>query len=357
MDLNSKVIPLHLHPLGFIESFTRFGASIDSLLEDSQINRNMIDSHDIKISYHQFNNLIRSGVRQCDIAGIGYLIGQDMDWSFQGTMGSVVYCSPSMKHAFDAYFRFLCIAQPFHATRLHEKSFFVDPDDMVVEHILTLGPEVGDQIIKDFELEFNLAIALRLAKLCGNKSAKDSAVRVCLEYPEPKHANVYRSLPGSIIHFGCERSTVAAHVDFIIKPWREFRQAAYDRTIMQCEEELRCSNIGVSLTSKVRWLISTNYLHRRVSLENISAQLHMTPRSLTRKLTNENTSFRTLYHQVRMEMASQHLKYSKLSTEAIARLMRFSNISSLRRAIKNWSGSTISAFRESSANIHDRACL
>lgn len=348
MDMSSKVIPLHLHPLGFIESFVRFGASLKSLLDNTKINNNMIDSRDIKISYYQLNKLIKNGVRQCNLPGIGLLIGRDMDWSYHGTMGSVVYCSPSLKDASNAYFRFLSIAQPFHSARSHEKSFFVDPDGMIVDPILTFGPTAGDQTLIQFEVEFQLAITLRLCELCGNKSAAQSAVHVCLEYPEPKHSQLYRNLPCTTICFNCERSSVSAHLDFIAKPWREFRRAAFYRTIAQCEEELQNSNLDNSLSSKVRWLISTNYFHRRVSLEKISEDLHMTPRSLTRKLANENTSFRTLYHEVRMEITSQHLKNSKLSVDDIAGLMRFSSISSLRRAVKNWSGSTVSEFRTAS---------
>jgi hypothetical protein len=39
MDPQAKTIPLHLHPLGFIEAFTALGVDLDLLLRDTQIDK------------------------------------------------------------------------------------------------------------------------------------------------------------------------------------------------------------------------------------------------------------------------------------------------------------------------------
>ncbi len=347
MDVGSKVIPLHLHPLGFIESFTRLGIPLQTLLSNTDINENMIESRDTRISYRQFNKIIKNGIVHGNTKGLGLLIGKDMDWSYHGTMGSIVYCSPSLKDAFDSYFRFHSIAQPFHAERQHERSFLVDKDGIISDLLHISGPTDDDSEVIRFRLELQLAIKLRICELCGNRSAKKPSVYVYLEYPEPSYSHMYQSLPCEKIKFGCDQSRIAAHMEFVHKPWRKFRRAAFYRTIAQCEEELQTFGVEGNLSSKVRWLISTSYFHRKVTLEKIAKDLHMTPRALTRRLSMEDTSFRNLYHDVRMEITSHHLRYSSLNIEDISRLMRFSNTSSLRRAIKNWSGSTAGVFRNS----------
>ncbi len=73
MDVNSKVIPLHLHPLGFIEAFTHFDADLGQLLSNTNINENMLSSKDVKISYAQQHQLIKNGIRLCNKPGIGLL--------------------------------------------------------------------------------------------------------------------------------------------------------------------------------------------------------------------------------------------------------------------------------------------
>jgi len=75
----------------------------------------------------------------------------------------------------------------------------------------------------------------------------------------------------------------------------------------------------------------------------------MTPRRLTRQLALEKTSFRTLMHEVRMELTSHHLRASRLSVDEIAELMGFSSASSLRRAIRNWTGEAAGSVRAGSS--------
>jgi AraC-like DNA-binding protein len=78
--------------------------------------------------------------------------------------------------------------------------------------------------------------------------------------------------------------------------------------------------------------------------------MHMTPRQLTRQLALEKTSFRTLLHEVRMELTSYHLRASRLSIDEISDLMGFSSPSSLRRAIRNWTGTAAGMIR--AADMH-----
>lgn len=345
MNTQSKIIPLHLHPLGFIESFTDHGVTLCELLKKTHINENMIGRSGIQISYAQLHTLIKNGIRLCNKKGMGLIIGQNMDWSFHGNMGSIVYCSPTLKDAYSVYFRYLRIAQPLHMFFRHEKSFYVDPNETIVHPLNYVNSLTNDQEIIEFEMEFQLATILRLCDLCGNKSVKKNEVNVKISRPEPTHKNLYHNLPCSHIEFNADTSVISAHIDFTIYPWRKYRQAAFYRTIQSCENDLKLSEISDTTSSKIRWIISSMYFHCHITLESVCHMLKTTPRSLTRKLARENTSFRCLYHEVRMEITFQHLKYSKLTIDEITQLMRFSNISSLRRAVKNWSGVTVGEFK------------
>lgn len=358
MDMSSKVIPLQFHPLGLIESFTHFGATLDTLLCGTSINKNMLEKRGIKISYRQLNKLIYNGIKECQKPGIGLLVGSYIDWSYHGTVGSVVYCSPSLKDAFHAYFHFLAFIQPYYAKHLQERRYFYDTKEMIVDPILPFGPTVNNQDLYRFEIEFQLAITLRLGNLCGNKSVSDSNIHVCLEYKEPEYSYIYQNLPCASVSFNCERSSISASVEFIARPWRDLRRPAFLRVIRQCEEEFQELGTTMHFSTRVCRIIAANYFNpnNSVTLEHVAECLNMTPRSLTRRLSSENTSFRNLYHEVRMEMTSHHLKHSRLSIEEISNLMRFSSVSSLRRSVKNWSGSVISSIRDKSIDIAKESC-
>ncbi|GAB1266043.1 AraC family transcriptional regulator [Aurantivibrio infirmus] len=350
MDINSKVIPLHLHPLGFIEAFTHFGADLPELLKNTGINENMLGSKGVKISYAQQHALIGNGIRLCNKPGIGLLVGQFMEWSYNGPIGAIVNCSPSLRDAGEAFVRYLMIAQPYYAMYLTKPKYYVDDQGMIIGPIRYFVADNKHPELQLFECEYRLAVTLRLLDMCGNKSVENTDVHVGLQYPEPAHGELYRQLPCTSVKFNCEQSYIASHFTFVTTPWRMFRKHAYDRILAQCEEEFKQTNIETTYKAKVRWHVSTLF-NQHASLEKVAEILGLSPRALTRKLASEGTSFRNIMHDVRMEIVSLHLQESKLSVEKIASIMGFSSASSLRRAIKNWSGNSVSYFRSETPHI------
>lgn len=351
MDTHARVIPLHLHPLGFIESFTHFGADLNALLRNTGIERAMLDSRDTYISYAQQRQLVQNGIALCKQPGLGLLVGNHFDWSYYGTVGGVVHCSPSLRAAGEAFMRYLMILQPYYGKRARGPSSYIDANGMLI-HPLQCFPAAAacSDALRQFEFEFRLAVTLRLWDACGNKQVADPVVRVALDIPEPAHAHLYRELPCGELQFNARRSHVATSVAFVVEPFRLIRKPLYDRIMEQCEAELASAKMETRFEDKVRWYLHANF-NRPATLEDVAQNLGLTPRTLARKLAAENTSFRQLAHEVRMEIASHHLRLSRLSVDKIAELVGFSSASSLHRAIRSWSGAPTSQVRA----YHDRS--
>ncbi len=345
MDTHARVIPLHLHPLGFIDSFTHFGADLTALLKNTGIDASMLNSRSIYISYAQQRQLIQNGIERCDRPGLGLLVGNHIDWSFYGTVGGVVHCSPSLRAAAEAFMRYLMILQPYYGKRARGPVSYVDANGMLIYPLqcFPAGATCSDAL-RQFEFEFRLATTLRLWDACGNKQVGDPNVRVALEIPEPAHAQLYSELPGGEVKFNARRSHIAARVEFLTQPFRLIRRPLYDRIMEQCEAELASAKVETRFEDKVRWYLHANF-NTPATLEDVAQNLGVTPRTLARKLAAENTSFRQLVHDVRMEVASHHLRLSRLSVDKIAELVGFSNASSLHRAIRSWSGAPTSRVR------------
>lgn len=350
MDIHSKVIPLELHPMGFIEAFTHYGADLDQLLEKTMINRNMLSTKGIKISYQQQSQLITNGIELCNRDGLGLLVGMYMDWSYNGSVGSVVHCSPSLREAGAAMRRYLVIAQPYYAMYVGEPNVYIDENQQLVNPIRFFVNESSNKKLFEFELEYRLAVTLRLIDECGNKNIADPGVHLYLDRPKPAHYALYEQLPVSTITFDCEQTAISSHYTFFTETWRELRRPNFDRLMTQCEEELSEAKIETSFSAKVRWHVGL-YFNEQVSLETIAGYLSMTPRALTRKLALEGTSFRNIVHEVRMELTAFHLRSSTLSVDRISEIMGFSSPSSLRRAVKNWSGETAGDLRASAPAV------
>lgn len=369
MDSNARVIPLHLHPLGFIEGFTRFGAGLDALLHGTGITPPMLANPIGRISYAQQVRLLRNGLHACRTPGLGLLLGMNWDWCFHGTVGYIIHSSPSMGEAAEAFRRFQMIAQPFYRVSAGKPLGYIDGHDRYVYPLRCFPAPQADADLLQFELEFRLATTLRLWDACGNKNVSDPSVHVELAYREPPHSALYRQLPCASIRFGAPASHVSAHKSFRSQPFRPHRRAMYDRLIAQCEEELRQAGLHTSTTEAVRLHIAAHFSrqfqmigevcqsYQPVSLENTAHALRMAPRTLVRRLATEGTSFRRLLHEVRIEMTLYHLKVSELSADEIAELTGFSCASSMRRSVKSACGLSFSAARATRRSSPGTAAL
>ncbi|WP_165856891.1 AraC family transcriptional regulator [Marinobacter sp. JSM 1782161] len=345
MDFDARVIPLHRHPLGFIEAFEQLGAQQNDLLRGTGVTPALFDMQDVRISYNQLHALIGNGIRQCDRPGLGLEVGMRFDWTYWGPVGFVVYCSTNLKDAAEAFRRYMVTAQPFYTQAAAQPNSYLDANNRVFEPLDYATACEDDPVMRRFILDFRLAISLRIWDLCGNKSVNDPSVHVRLTDPQPESLAPYQSLPCDSITFGCEASTISGHLELVFKRFRRLRQRAFDQIVRQCETELSSLSRTVTFADRVRWHIRAHF-RPDLQLGQVAGPMNVTPRSLSRRLNAEQTSFRKLLHEVRMEIASHQLRCSRLSVEDVSELTGFSCASSLRRAVKNWSGATISEMRD-----------
>jgi AraC-like DNA-binding protein len=82
-----------------------------------------------------------------------------------------------------------------------------------------------------------------------------------------------------------------------------------------------------------------------VSEEEIAQGLHLSLRTLQRKLRDEGTSYKELLDETRRELATEYIKNPHVSISEITYLLGFSEPSNFSRAFKRWTGSSPSAFR------------
>jgi AraC-like DNA-binding protein len=82
-----------------------------------------------------------------------------------------------------------------------------------------------------------------------------------------------------------------------------------------------------------------------VTQQDVADSLHMSLRTLQRKLNDEKTSYKDLLDETRRELANQYLRESYLSVSEVTYLLGFSEPSNFARAFKRWTGHTPSQFR------------
>ncbi|HFD80031.1 MAG TPA: AraC family transcriptional regulator [Gammaproteobacteria bacterium] len=81
--------------------------------------------------------------------------------------------------------------------------------------------------------------------------------------------------------------------------------------------------------------------------EEVARRLHLSLRSLQRRLRNEGTSFKHLLENTRRELALQYIRENHRSIGEITYLLGFSEPSNFTRAFRRWTGRSPLEYRES----------
>ena len=100
-----------------------------------------------------------------------------------------------------------------------------------------------------------------------------------------------------------------------------------------------------SITMQVRARIIEQLPDGMPKQENIADTLHVSVRSLQRRLKEEETSFKDLLEDTCQSLAQQYLRESRRSIGEITYLLGFSEPSNFTRAFKRWTGKTPAEFR------------
>lgn len=100
-----------------------------------------------------------------------------------------------------------------------------------------------------------------------------------------------------------------------------------------------------SITERVRALISTQLASGTFSLEQTARKLHMSPRTLGRRLSEEGTTFKGLIDETRKALALHYVASRDVDLSQVAMMAGFTETPSFYRAFRRWTGTTPTRYR------------
>jgi len=103
-----------------------------------------------------------------------------------------------------------------------------------------------------------------------------------------------------------------------------------------CDALLEEFRLRVGIAGRVREVLLVNRM-APIGIGEVAKRLHMTERTLRRKLAAEMTSFRKVLGELRMRVAMKYLRDTELSVAEIAQSLGFSEDASFRQAFRRWS--------------------
>jgi AraC-like DNA-binding protein len=145
---------------------------------------------------------------------------------------------------------------------------------------------------------------------------------------------------------GASRNTIFFRASDATAPFVTRNVELLELLAPQFEEQLRQYKEEDSFIELVRRAIQDRLTGQRPSMDVISEALHMSSRTLQRRLQESGSSFQRVLDEARHQMARYYLSNSVLELNEAAYLLGFEDPNSFGRAFRTWEGVPPGDWRE-----------
>ena len=296
-------------------------------------------SLDGTISGDELSRMYRNALAISDKEDIGLSVGLQLHLSAHGPLGVATYSGPNLRTA-------LTLLATYGQTRTEffDISLSEHPKGLKVNFAETR--DLGDLRVFVTESVFSgLFSAIHFFVGSGQFNGE------CLfAYPKPSYGRVYRDRFGHKITFDHSATEVIVPEPLLSTPSIVADPVLHQQAVAICEAHLQQIRTGeITQTERsteqvISKLISDNP-GKLWTLNDVAANLHLSPRTLIRKLNAEGTTFQRVRDSLAKQQVISYLAEASLSIESIGHLVGFSDTSSFRRSFKRWFGETPSQYR------------
>jgi AraC-like DNA-binding protein len=165
--------------------------------------------------------------------------------------------------------------------------------------------------------------------------------------PAPSDPSAYENWFGCPVEFDQSTTRITLKLSDLETPLRTADPALIE--ILEQQADALLADLQASedrpLSAEIRRLIVQQIRNSEPSADSVAAALHITSRTLHRKLSAESTSFRQVLQQTRHQLAKQYLQDPRLQLSEIALLLAYSEQSAFNRAFKSWQQQTPAQYR------------
>ena len=170
-------------------------------------------------------------------------------------------------------------------------------------------------------------------------------------YSPPEYADDYPKYLHNQVLFDQDEIVLEIPLQDIDEPSPYFHEELWQTSLRQLADRLReLGTVEEGVYSAHVYSLLRSHQLPLPALGEIAESLHVSERTLNRRLQDEGTNFRELRGRAIDRWARQYLKQTDLSVEAIAAILGYQDAANFRRAFRKRVGMTPGQFRSEGAN-------
>jgi AraC-like DNA-binding protein len=322
-----------LQILPVLTAFEALALPLDRILEAAQLERRALAEPGARVSMESELKLWTAAVDASSEPALGLRVAQQLKPGATGTFEYMLRHSEDLEQLLERAVRFSRLTDDLSQVGWECR------EGVVYVTVSRLGnhpvPPAGT------ECTFAVAVATARTLYPGTDLIAVHFMHGCGAEPA-----LYRKYFGCPVHFGAEQNRILFHERWLKQPAQnvdsQLGQVLEDHTAHLLSQ----LPSALDFVAQARRRLSALLAQGEASPETLAHTLHLSERTLRRRLATEGTSFQQLLDELRREQALARVMLDQFSLEQLADTLGFSDMSTFHRAFKRWTGQSPGRYRE-----------
>lgn len=324
-----------------IKQYLRFaqsqGLDTAALLQQAGISSADLAQENQRIEGEKLQALIANLLVQTDCPVLGLLSGDFVESGSYSVLGLIILSCATLGEAIMRIAPFEKLVGDMGTTTLHNQG-----DELYLRWRTRYpDPNVRAQMVDNVFASW-IAYARWLSD-----APDESPVRVELERQAPaaQYLDAYQQRWHCPVRFAMPHNQIVIHKSLLLRPLRQPNTELRHALEAHAKSKLASLAPAPSFTQQVQQILQHLLHNGSASQTQLAAHLHLSLRTLQRKLTQEKLSYQQILDQERQVLAQHWLKENRFSIEEIASKLGFAETTSFYRSFKKWTGVTPAQFK------------
>jgi AraC-like DNA-binding protein len=316
-----------------LQRLEELGVRAPAVLRRARLPQALINQPRVLLNTEELFALWRAVGEVSTDPSIGLLLGTETKTERFHPIGLAALSSENFGSAIDQMARYKQLTCPEEI--LQEK----DNEEWSIQFRWLLADEVEPPVL----IECCFAWVLSTARV--GTGTRISPVRV--EFVQPRaHVKTIERHFGCPVVCGTPRNAIIFRATDANRPFVTRNAELLGILAPQFDEELKEENGDENFIERVRIAIQQRLTGRRPTIEDIADALHISSRTLQRRLQDDGSSFQRVLEEARYQLARHYLNNSVLELNEAAYLLGYEDGNSFVRAFRTWEGIPPGRWRE-----------
>jgi len=310
-----------------------YGIEPAALFEEEGIKVSLPIDPCLRLPYTKIDRLRAKAVKLCGDEAFGLRAASVYSPSQLGALGYAWHASLTLRKAFLRLERFIRVVNDRASVEVGDRDGCM---------VATIGMDFPTEsgFARD---DGALALITKMCRLVNGDQFRLHAVN--FRHEEPRDIKPYFEYFACQLNFGQADNQLLVPLSLADEP---LVGANPELAVLNDQVVIRrlASIDRADIVARVQSAIVEQLPNGSISDDSVADALHMSVRTMHRKLTDVNSNFRSLLVEIRQNLAEQYILDNSLTLTEISLLLGFSEPSSFSRAFKNWTGTAPSEARQ-----------